>query len=204
MRESAVTSRQATDRDTDAVTETLTLAFAADPVWGRWAFPDPERGGAQRRAYFRFFVRSALRHPWVRVTPGCEAVAMWIPPEAAELAEDDERGVVAMVREMLGGRAERFLAGTDLFASSHPRRPHYYLGLLGTHDAHRGKGLGMALLRENLSRIDALRMPAYLESTNPVNLPRYQGLGFAKAGAFTIPDGPTVDTMWRPAAGGDA
>jgi GNAT superfamily N-acetyltransferase len=38
--------------------------------------------------------------------------------------------------------------------------PHYYLSLLGTRDEHRGRGLGMALLKENLARIDAERMPA--------------------------------------------
>jgi hypothetical protein len=45
-------------------------------------------------------------------------------------------------------------------------------------------------------------MPAYLESTNPANLPRYERLGFVRVGAFTLPGGgPTVDTMWRAARG---
>jgi hypothetical protein len=41
-------------------------------------------------------------------------------------------------------------------------------------------------------------MPAYLESTNPANLRRYEGVGFAASGTFELPDGgPTVTTMWR-------
>jgi hypothetical protein len=41
-------------------------------------------------------------------------------------------------------------------------------------------------------------VPAYLESSNPANDPRYERLGFAKKGSFTRPDEQlTVSTMWR-------
>ena len=142
-------------------------------------------------------------HRWVRVTPLGEAVAAWIPPGRVEFTSDDERRLVALAEETLGDHSAVFLAGTDLFTASHPLdRPHYYLSLLGTHYDHRGKGIGMNLLRENLARIDAEGMPAYLESTNPANLPRYERLGFVRVGAFTLPGGgPTVDTMWRAARG---
>ena len=193
-------SRAATDRDLDAITETLTLAFADDPVWGGWAFPDRHRASAQRRAYFRLCLECALRHCSVRVTPGCEAVASWIPPGRRELTDDEIR-LRRLAHELLGDHAGVFLRGTDLFTASHPLdRPHYYLSLLGTHVDHRGKGLGMELLQENLAAIDAEGMPAYLESTNPANLFRYERLGFVRIGAFTLPGGgPTVDTMWRAA-----
>ena len=56
----------------------------------------------------------------------------------------------------------------------------------------------MALLADNLARIDAEGRPCYLESTNPVNLDRYRSVGFADHGEFSLPDGgPTVTTMWR-------
>jgi len=193
-------SRQATNRDLDTIVETLTLAFADDPVWGGWAFPDHTRAGAQRRAYFELCVECALRHRWVRLTPRREAVACWIPPGRIEFTEEDEGRLRTLARTALGDHASLFLKGTDLFTASHPNdRPHYYLSLLGTHPAHRGQGFGMDLLRENLARIDAEGMPAYLESTNPANLPRYERLGFVTIGAFTLPGGPTVDTMWRAA-----
>jgi len=81
-------------------------------------------------------------------------------------------------------------------------RPHYYLSLLATHDHHRGKGLGMALLRENLALIDAEGMPAYLESTKRGIFSRYERLGFGSIGAFTLPgSGPRVDQLWREPCG---
>ena len=65
---------------------------------------------------------------------------------------------------------------------------------------HRGHGLGIALLADNLARIDAEHMPAYLESSNPANNARYSRLGFEQRGAFSVIDGgPIVTTMWRSA-----
>src|SRR5712691_8092625 len=108
MRPSAA-GRQATDQDLEAMTETLTLAFADDPVWGGWAFPDRERASGQRRAFFGLWLRSALRSRCVRVTQRCEAVAAWYPPGGSENTEEDERRLVSMARELLGDHASVFL-----------------------------------------------------------------------------------------------
>jgi len=181
--------------------ETLVLAFAGDPLWGGWAFLDREQAREHRRAFFSLWLRSALRYPEVRVTEGCESVALWYPPGGSEETGEDQRLLVSTARSLLGGHAERFLKACDLIEASHPKRePHYYLSLLGTHDDHRGKGLGMTLLRENLARIDAARMPVYLESTNPGNNARYERLGFMSIGAYSFPEnGPRVEMMWRSA-----
>jgi predicted GNAT family N-acyltransferase len=85
--------------------------------------------------------------------------------------------------------------------AAHPHdEPHYYLGIVGTHDDHRGHGIGEALLAENLSLVDAEHLPAYLESSNPRNLQRYGRLGFEPQGEVFVAEGvPVVTTMWRPA-----
>jgi predicted GNAT family acetyltransferase len=58
----------------------------------------------------------------------------------------------------------------------------------------------MALLAADLDRLDALRLPAYLESTNPANDRRYQGVGFEPVGQFrTVDDQRVITTMWRAA-----
>jgi hypothetical protein len=58
--------------------------------------------------------------------------------------------------------------------------------------------VGEALLAENLKLVDAEHMPAYLESSNPLNLKRYMRLGFEPIGEIVVPDGrPAVTTMWR-------
>jgi GNAT superfamily N-acetyltransferase len=182
-----VRSRSATASDLEQVTATLVGAFAGDPLW-RWAFPDL----ADLEAMWRLMLASALRYPWLRILDGCAAAAYWVPPGGTELTAEEE----ARLPEFLPDRVMELL---HRFEAAHPHdRPHYYLSLLGTEPAQRGKGLGMALLEENLALIDAEGMPAYLESSNPVNDARYEGLGFAKVGSFTTPDDAhTVTTMWR-------
>ena len=69
----------------------------------------------------------------------------------------------------------------------HPKEPHYYLSLWATHPDHTGRGVGTALIRDDLERLDAEEMPAYLESTNPANLPRYEALGFDRRGELRTP-----------------
>lgn len=76
---------------------------------------------------------------------------------------------------------------------------HYYLSLLGTHSDHRGHGIGFSPLADNLAWVDQSRMSVYLEASNPANVALYQRRGFEQVGEFTIPKGPTLTTMWRPA-----
>ncbi|MGZ4689356.1 MAG: GNAT family N-acetyltransferase [Acidimicrobiia bacterium] len=187
--------RVATPKDVQAVTVTLTDAFASDPVWG-WAFPEP----AQLEVWWRFFVANAVPQGWVRVTGDADAVAVWIPPGGHEVAPEDEPHVESLVQALVGDRSAAVLETLERFEANHPRdAPHFYLSLLGTAPARRGHGLGMALLAENLARIDEEHAAAYLESSNPVNLERYESVGFIARGEFPLPEGNgIVTTMWRP------
>lgn len=190
--------RVATERDLESATELLTNAFASDPVWG-WAFPDR----ADLETWWRFHIGSALRFPWVWVLGDFAAVAMWIPPGASELTEEEGERVEAMITGLVGPRAPQVMELLERFESSHPPGPpHYYLSLLGTDPARRGHGYGMALLEDNLAVIDAEGMPAYLESSNPDNDPRYERRGFRRVTGFNRPDERlTVAGMWRDPAG---
>ena len=191
-------ARVAVPEDTNKIARTLAEAFFLDPVWG-WAFNDPTHRKAQHEAWFRLLIRSAVPFQWVWTTPHYEAVSVWVPPGCPELSEADEARLGPLLEESLGARAELVLEVFDRFEAARPRtQDHYYLSLLGTHTEHRGSGIGMSLLADNLAQLDAVRMPAYLESTNPDNLRRYESVGFEVCGAFDLPDGgPTVTTMWR-------
>jgi GNAT superfamily N-acetyltransferase len=185
--------RFATERDVDGVTATLVAAFQADPLWS-WAFP--HIGLAD---LWGLLVRSAMRYSLVRVADDYAAVSVWVPPGGTELTAEEEASLGPMFEAQIGSRAAEVLALFERMERVHPAGPpHYYLSLLGTHPDHRGKGLGMALLAENLAEIDSEGIPAYLESSNPENDPRYERLGFVRVGEFERPDGQlTCSTMWR-------
>lgn len=189
-------ARVATQLDLDGVSTTLWAAFREDPLWS-WAFPDRDN----LEVWWRFLVNSALRHRWVWITGDYVAASVWIPPGASELTEQEEARVEPMLEDLLGTRSDDVIELLERFDASHPRsEPHYYLSLLGTHPDYRGRGLGMGLLAENLDRIDEEGMPAYLESSNPDNIARYESVGFRRVGEFSTPDGShTVATMWRKA-----
>ncbi|MYT74621.1 MULTISPECIES: GNAT family N-acetyltransferase [unclassified Streptomyces] len=194
-----VAARIATPADADAIVSTLTSAFFHDPLWGP-AFPDEGRRAEQAAVMWRQYVTSALRHPWTLVTPDAEAAAVWIPPGGTELTPEEEAGLPDLLTGAAGPDAARdILAIYDQLEAAHPAEPCFFLTLLGVHDAHRGKGLGMGLLAESLARIDALGAPAYLESSNPVNIDRYRGAGFVPRDTITTATGHVVTTMWRPA-----
>jgi GNAT superfamily N-acetyltransferase len=193
-----VEARMASRAEIPAAVEALARAFYADPVWS-WAFPDPKRRLGQHRAVWALVAEAALDYESAWLSGDCAAVALWIPPGKPELRPEDEARLEEMLAELLGDGAARVLKTFERFEDAHPTSdPHYYLSLLGTHPDHRGHGLGMGLLAATLKRIDAEGAPAFLESSNPVNTPRYERLGFVVCGEFELPeDGPSVTQMWR-------
>jgi GNAT superfamily N-acetyltransferase len=186
--------------DVDAVAACLTSAFHDDPIWGTWMFPQEAGRAQQLYPLMRFFALAYARHSWGRMSERAETVALWLRPGDVEMTAEEEAAFGPLVDETFGPRAEEAHALFDLFEEHHPdAEPHYYLSLWATHRDHVGRGLGTRLILEDLARIDAERMPAYLESTNPANLARYEALGFRARSEFGPDGGPVITTMWRKA-----
>ena len=193
-------SRLATIEDADAVTDTIATAFYNDPFWS-WVFADDTKRAAQFRVWWRVFVDAAFRNrnsTWI--AGDCASVALWTAPGGTEMTPDDEAELVRLVLEFIeGDHAGKVLEVLAGFEAAHPHDvPHYYLSIVATHDDYRGHGYGEMLLAENLKRVDAEHAPAYLESSNPLNVNRYMRLGFEPIGEVSVPDGrPPITTMWR-------
>jgi GNAT superfamily N-acetyltransferase len=189
--------RVATAADATAVTETFALAFHEDPVWS-WAFADETSRLAKMREFFGLLVRGGMSHGWVRMTEGCGAASLWIPPGEPDLVGPEANRYEPLLTELAGDHADRVTALRAGFKAARPREPHFFLSLLGTHPRRRGRGDGMRLLEHDLALIDAEGGACYLESTSPANDHRYEARGFERFGEFSPPGGPVVGCMWRP------
>lgn len=192
--------RAAGEADLDALAATLARAFEHDPVWS-WCFAgEPrERLLAGLGAVFRFAAAAALDYGWVRLAGDAAAVALWTPPGEPEMsAADEERFPDAIAAACSAAATARVLALMEAFERNHPADPqHFYLSVLGTHPDHAGQGIGVALVAANLEEIDAAGPPAYLESTNPANVARYERLGFVPDREAQLVADLTATQMWR-------
>jgi GNAT superfamily N-acetyltransferase len=83
--------------------------------------------------------------------------------------------------------------------AAHPQEPHWYLPWLGVDSALQGTGRGAQLLGHGLARVDADRLPAFLETPNPRTVPFYERHGFVVSSVSQAGACPPVSSMWRPA-----
>ena len=196
-------SRPALPDEADLVASCLQLAFASDPVW-ELALRRADGATDHHREYWRLFVDGALRYGTVFMTPGGEAVSVWLPPGGSELADEQVAVLEHLLSQNLGpgDQTAIFELYQRFEASRAPLSDHYYLSLLGTHPDHRGSGVGQRLLAADLARWDAERTPTYLESSNAGNNHRYERLGFRTIGGFSaVRDDTWIAAMWRDVEG---
>lgn len=179
----------------DAVMDTLTLAFSTDPAV-RYMFPNPA-------GYLKAFPRlaaamagGALAAGTAWVADGGAAAALWLAPGA----QADRDAIVALVGETVAPERQAVLGALgEEMAAFHPEEPHWYLSMIGVDPSRQGQGLGAALLKAGLARCDADRLPAYLESSSPKNVPLYERHGFEVIGLIKPGDHPGLIPMYRPA-----
>jgi ribosomal protein S18 acetylase RimI-like enzyme len=179
--------------DEAAVINVITLAFAADPM-ARWATPDPVRYLARMPAVARAFGGNGFAHGSVHLAADGAGAAMWLPPG---VQPDGERLAELALANAPEDRLADLGAVLERMGDAHPREPHWYLPLIGVDPARRGEGIGAALLRHGLARVDADRLPAYLESSNPRNLDLYRRHGFEPLGTIQVGSSPPIVPMLR-------
>ena len=196
-------TRVALPSDVDAVTDTITLAFRDDPIWSV-ALERSDGKTEHARRFWQLFVEGAVRYSTVYLADDASTVAVWLPPGAKDLTDEQE----AELDDLIAANLEpaKVQAYADLwsrFEEAHPRTPpHMYLSLLATHPDFRGHGIGQQLLAQNLAAFDAEGLPAYLESTNPANDHRYERAGFRPVGRIhAVLTDATATTMWREVGG---
>jgi len=78
-----------------------------------------------------------------------------------------------------------------------PHEPYWYLPFIGVDPYRQNEGLGSILMRHAHVLFDREGTLAYLESTNPRNIPFYQRHGYRLLGTIQIGIGPPISPMLR-------
>lgn len=185
--------RRATEQDRPLVIGVITLAFSSDPM-ARWSYPDPATYLAAMPETVKAFGGNGFAHGTVHLVEGGAAAAMWLPPG---VHPDSDR--LAALTEQYAPR-ERLADMTQVFeqmAGYHPPDPCWYLPLIGVDPISQGRGHGSALLRYALEHCDRDGLPAYLESSNPRNIPLYERHGFEAMGTIQAGKSPAIVPMLR-------
>lgn len=175
----------------------LVLAFADDAVV-RWFWPD---AGAYLDAFAEaatIFGAAAFAAGTADRSPGDTGAALWVPPNGPI---DDDAIADLIVRSVESDRQEAVFSFLGRMEEFHPDEPHWYLPVIGVDPRHRGKGIGSALLRSALARVDADGLGAYLEATSPRNRALYERHGFVVQGEIRSADSPPLWPMWRAPSG---
>jgi len=183
------------EADSARTFDTLTLAFAADPV-ERWMYPEPRQYLAAFPMFLAAFAGEAFAEKTVWQAGAFSAVALWLPPGT----EPDGDAIVSVLTETVAPDRHRdAFAVLEQMDKAHPTFAHWYLPWLGVDPARQGSGIGSKLLADCLDVVDRDQLPAYLETPNPRTIPFYERHGFVATGEARSGECPPITTMLRPA-----
>jgi ribosomal protein S18 acetylase RimI-like enzyme len=180
----------------------LARTFVDSPLI-QHVMPDRTRREATGRWMFGANLQYGLRYGEVWAAFGADGAvqgaAVWWAPEYVDL--DEERGEetgfadgMLVVGPAAWQRLDDLGKGmADLHQRAAPD-PHWYLAVIGVEPSLQGQGIAGAILRPTLDRLDAERLPAYLETGQPRNVAYYPRYGFEVVGEVTVSPGGL--TLW--------
>lgn len=181
-----------TDADRASAIDAVFLGFSADPFL-RWFWPAPSSYCNARDIIDLLAGDAATLGTGYQVAE-FGGVAMWLPPQY----QLDEEKVMARFQETLP--AERLSTAFQIFEALdqyHPKDDCWYLTMIAADPTRQGQGLGSLLMKTAVARCDEQGLPAFLESSNPMNITLYERHGFEVMGTIQIDDSPIVTPMIR-------
>lgn len=189
--------------DRDAAVSCLAAAFSDDPIF-LWLTGQPTDPLPRLRHVYGSFVDAELRnrdHRSVVAVDGGDVVgaALWHGVDEWRVPFREVLRSAPAVARGFGRYLPRALGALRRIEQVHLREPHWYLGHVGVHPDHQGRGIGGLLVQAGTDRADAEGVAAYLENSKPRNTPFYARHGFAEGGPIPVGNGgPSVLAMRRP------
>ena len=177
----------------DPAISVITLAFSTDPV-ARWAYADPAEYLAHMPPLVDAFGGGALDHGTAWCVESFLGAALWLPPGT----HPDHETLDALFERTVPESKRQFLSEAfEQMGRYHPADPHWYLPLIGIDPGRQNEGLGSLLMQHAHAVFDRDGVLAYLESSNPRNIPFYQRHGYRLLGAIEVGTCPPISPMLR-------
>ena len=193
MTPGAIDVRVAEASETDALLNTLMLAFSSDPCL-RFILDTPDKFFKAFRPFATGMGGAGVAQGTAWLADDGAAAAMWLPPGV----ESDRDAMLGVLAELVDPAKLPTVAEVgETMAQYHPEEPHWYLAMIGVDPARQGRGYGSAILKESVRRCDEEGVIAYLESSNPKNVPLYERYGFEVMGHVAPGDFPGLYPMIR-------
>ena len=189
--------RRALSSDVVALAATLASAFRDDP-WMRWTVDGQDHEQRLAQIYELMLREIALPHGVVSTTDQRDAVAIWVPTQPSVASLSGLEPFQAELRALAGSRACPAAEAQEHVGAHLPREATWYLAVTGVHAERQRRGLGSAVLRPMLERLDRDQLVAILDTSTAGNVRFYARHGFEVAAELDVgPGGPHVWIMRR-------
>jgi ribosomal protein S18 acetylase RimI-like enzyme len=187
------TIKSASPSDQAQAIAVVVLAFSTDPM-ARWTYPDSHDYLTYFPQIVKAFGGRAFQHGSGYYVDGFLGAALWLPPDVGPIEDE----MIALLQQTVSEQKHHELFSVmEQMGNYHPSEPHWYLPLIGVDPTVQGKGYGSALMEHALIACDRGKLPAYLESSNPRNIPLYERHGFEVAGTIQAGSSPPIYPMLR-------
>ena len=183
----------ATVSNAEQVIAGMVLAFSTDPAV-RWMYPNAHQYLTNFPKFVRAFGGKAFEQNTAYYIDGYSSAALWLEPGV----EPDEDTLIALLQHSVPEQEqENVFAVFEQMGNYHPSEPHWYLPLIGVEPTQQRQGYGSALMKHALLSCDRDNKLAYLESSNPDNIPFYERHGFELLGTIQVGTSPPIFPMLR-------
>ena len=191
--------RRASAIDREPILDVVEAAFVTEPAFAHF-FGEAYDAHAREFLAFLLDLRMAGGIVWVEETAGTvAAVSMWDPPGGPALGSAEQEMLWRAAADRFGPAIEQRLDAYDaLVHDLGPAGEHYYLGVIASDPAARGRGHGSAVLRPGIEAADAAGLPTFLETGTEGNVGFYGRFGFEVTGELDLDDGTRVWCLTRP------
>jgi ribosomal protein S18 acetylase RimI-like enzyme len=185
--------KTATASDEAYLIDLVVRAFESDPA-ARWSWPDSQMYFMHFPSFVRAVAGKAFTEGTAYYVDGYTAAALWLPPNV----HPDEDQLTSLAQRTVSEQIQKdFLSVFEQMGHYHPNEPHWFLPFMGVDPSQQSKGFGSALLQHTLIQCDRENKLAYLESSNPRNIPLYKRHGFELLGTIQIGTSPSIAPMLR-------